>query len=105
MNADPPNTRSPHLDLADLIAEVTGQATGDRARVREHLAACEPCHAEATCWNLVADGVRALGTAAPEMAQPAPRQPAGSRVLTGPRRPTTLAASAAAALVLLGGAG
>jgi hypothetical protein len=103
MNADPPDTRSPHLDLADLIAEVTGQATGDRGR--EHLAACEDCRAEATRWNLVADGVRALGTAAPETAQTAPQRPAGPRVLTGPRRRTTLAASAAAALVLLGGAG
>jgi hypothetical protein len=103
MNADPPNTRLPHLDLEDLIAQVTGQATGDRAR--EHLAACEHCRAEATRWNLVADGVRGLGTATPEVAHPAPQRPAGSRVLAGPRRRTTLAASAAAALVLLGGAG
>jgi hypothetical protein len=103
MNTDPAGTRSLHLDLEDLIAEATGQATGDRAR--EHLAVCERCRAEANCWNLVADGVRGLAAAAPEVAQPARPRRAGPRVLAAPRRRTTVAASAAAALVLLGGAG
>ena len=35
------NANSTHLDLDDLIAEVTGQAIGDQAR--EHLARCEQC--------------------------------------------------------------
>ena len=103
MNTDPASTRSPHLDLEDLIAEVTGHTTGGRAR--EHLAACERCRAEASRWNLVADGVRDLAAAAPEVAQPARPQRTGSRVLGGPGRRATLAAGAAAALVLLGGAG
>lgn len=102
MNTDPASTRSPHLALEDLIAEITGQATDGRAR--EHLAACERCRAEANRWNVIADGVRGLAAATPEVAQPAPPRRIGPRVLAGPRRRTTLAASAAAALVLLGGA-
>src|SRR5262249_24415338 len=49
MNAGPADT---HLDLGDLIAEVTGQAIDDRAR--EPLALCGPCRAEAKRWDLVA---------------------------------------------------
>lgn len=103
MNADPADTRSPHLDLGDLIAEVTGQAIDDRAR--EHLTRCEHCGAEANRWNLVAGGVRGLAAATPEAAPPARPRHNRPRVLAGPRRRTMLAASAAAALVLLGGAG
>jgi hypothetical protein len=102
MNAHPSSTHSPHLDLADLIAEVTGQAVADPAR--EHLATCERCRAEASRWDLVAGGVRELAAAAPQLAQPAWPRPAGPPVPAGPRRRTMLAASAAA-LVLLGGAG
>ena len=64
MNADPTDTRYPHLDLGDLIAGAAGQPVGDRAR--EHLASCEHCQLEANRWNLVADGVRGLAAAAPE---------------------------------------
>ena len=103
MNAGPADTRSPHLDLGDLIAEVTGQPIDDRAR--EHLTRCEHCRAEANRWDLVADGVRGLVAATPEAAQPARPRRARPRVLAGPRRRTVLAASAAAALVLLGAAG
>ncbi|MFI5065969.1 MAG: hypothetical protein ACHP9Z_18610 [Streptosporangiales bacterium] len=103
MNAGPADTRSHHLDLGDLVAEVTGQAIDDRAR--EHLTRCEHCRAEANRWGLVAGGVRGLAAATPEAAQPDRPRPARSRVLAGPRRRTILAASAAAALVLLGGAG
>jgi len=102
MNTDAADTRSPHLDLEDLIAGITGLAAGGRAR--EHLATCERCHAEANRWNLVAGGVRALAAATPEVAQPARPRRTGPRALAGPRRRATLAASAAAALVLLGGA-
>jgi hypothetical protein len=104
MNAGPADTRSPHLDLGDLIAEVTGQPVDDRAR--EHLARCEHCRAEANRWDLVAGGIRSLTAATPEAAQPAPRpRHTGPRVLANPRRRTMLAASAAAALVLIGAAG
>jgi len=108
MNAGPADT---HLDLGDLIAEVTGQAIDDRAR--EHLARCEHCRAEANRWDLVAGGVRGLAAATPETAQPArpgglrhtrPRGLAGSR-LAGSRRRAVLAASVAAALVLLAAVG
>jgi len=103
MNADP-DTRSPHLDLEDLIAEATGQPIGDRAR--EHLAACQHCQLEANRWNLVAGGVRGLVAAAPEAAQPARPRRTGQRVLAGPwRRAMLMAGSAAAALVLLVGIG
>jgi hypothetical protein len=101
MNANPAGPHCPHLELDDLLAEVNGQAISDRAQ--EHLATCEHCRAEAGRWNLVAGGVRAL-TAAQESAQPAQPWKTGPRVLAGPRRRSLLAASAAAALVLIGGA-
>ncbi len=101
MNAD---TRSPHLDLGDLIAEAAGQPVSDRAR--EHLAACEHCQLEANRWNLVANGVRGLAAAAPEPAQPARPRRTGQRVAKGPwRRVMLVAGSVAAALVLLVGIG
>jgi hypothetical protein len=104
MNADPTDTRYPHLDLEDLIAGAAGQPVGDRAR--EHLASCEHCRREANRWNLVADGVRGLAAAAPGTARPARPSRAGRRVLAGPwRRALLVAGSAAAALVLLVGIG
>jgi hypothetical protein len=104
MNADSADTRYPHLDLGDLIAGAAGQPMGDRAR--KHLAACEHCQLEADRWNLVAEGVRGLAAAAPETVQPVRPRRARQRVLTGPwRRVMLVAASAAAALVLLVGVG
>jgi hypothetical protein len=103
MNTGPAGTRSPHLDLGDLIAEVTGQPIDDQAR--EHLSRCEHCRTEVSRWDLVAGGVRGLAAAAPRVAQPAPPRHTRRRVLAGPRRRTVLAASAAAALVLAGAAG
>jgi hypothetical protein len=103
MNTNRPDTRSPHLDLDDLLAEVNSQAIGDRAR--EHLARCEHCRAEANRWSLVAGGVRGLAAAVPEPAPPARPGHTRPHVLAGPKRRTTLAASAAAALVVIGGAG
>jgi len=100
MNAD---TRYPHLDLGDLIARATGQSVGDRAR--EHLADCEHCQLEANRWNLVADGVRGLAADAPEAAQPAWAARTRHRGVAPWRRVTLVAASAAAAMVLLGGIG
>ena len=82
MNADPTDTRYPHLDLGDLIAEAAGEPVGDRAR--EHLASCEHCQREANRWNLVAEGVRGLAAAAPETAQPARPRRTRRRVLAGP---------------------
>jgi hypothetical protein len=61
MNAGSADTRFPHLDLGDLISEVTGRPISDL--VREHLAGCEHCQREANRWNLVADGVRGLAAA------------------------------------------
>ena len=104
MNADPTDTRYPHLDPGDLIAGAAGQPVGDRAR--EHLASCEHCQREANRWNLVADGVRGLAAAAPETAQPARPGRTRRRVLAGPwRRAMLVAGSAAAALILLVGLG
>ena len=104
MNGSPADTRSPHLDLGDLIAEVNGQAIDDRAR--EHLTRCEHCRAEVNRWDLVAGGVRGLAAAAPEAAQPARPRHTRPRVLAGPwRRAMLVAGSAAAALVLLLGVG
>jgi hypothetical protein len=98
------NTNSAHLDLGDLIAEVTGQAIGDQAR--EHLADCEQCQCEANRWNLVADGIRDLAAEAAEAPQPARPPRSGRRALAGPWRQAIVAVgSAAAALVLLLGIG
>jgi outer membrane lipoprotein SlyB len=104
MNTDPADTRYPHLDLEELIAEAAGQPLGDRAR--EHLAGCEQCQLEANRWNLVAAGVRGLAAAAPGTDQPARPKRTRPRVLAGPwRRPLLVAGSAAAAFVLLVGVG
>jgi hypothetical protein len=104
MNTGSADTRFPHLDLGDLIAEVTGQPISDRAR--DHLTGCEHCQREANRWNLVADGVRGLAAAAPEAAQPARSRRTRRRVLAGPwRRAVLVAGCAAAALVLLVGLG
>lgn len=119
MNTGPADIRSPHLDLEDLIAEVTGQAIDDRAR--EHLARCELCRAEANRWDLVAGGVRDLAAAtslpaqptrpAPltQAAQPVPAVPPARSRHSGPRggfRPhALLAAGVAAALVLVAAIG
>ncbi len=99
-NADPPDTRYPHLDLGNLVAWAAGQPVGGRAR--EHLASCEHCQREANRWNLVAEGVRGLAAAAQETAQPARPWRSRRRVLAGPwRRAMLVAGSVAAALVLL----
>ena len=105
MNADPADTRHPHLGLEDLMAGAAGQPIGDRAR--EHLAGCEHCRREATRWNLVADGVRGLAAAAaPGTFRPGRPRRVGRRVPAGPwRRAMLVAGSAAAALVLLVGIG
>jgi hypothetical protein len=97
------NTDFPHLDLADLIGEATGQEAD--GRVLEHLASCGDCRAEANRWNLVADGVRGLAAATPEVAPPARPRHSRRHVLADPRRRNVLAAGAAAALVVLGGGG
>ena len=70
----------------------------------ERIISCEHCRVEANRWDLVADGVRRLAAATPQVAPPVRPRHTRPRVLAGPRR-TMLAASAATALVLLGGAG
>jgi hypothetical protein len=94
------NANSTHLDLEDLIAEVTGEPIGGQAR--EHLAACEQCQLEANRWNLVAGGVRDLAAEAAQGPQPAPPPRTGRRVPAGPwRRAAVIVGSVAAALILL----
>jgi hypothetical protein len=104
MNADSTDTRLPHLDLEDLVAETTGQPIGDAARA--HLAGCEYCRLEASRWDLVADAIRGLAAAAPRGAQPARPRHTGRLVAAGTwRRALLVVGSAAAALVLLIGVG
>jgi hypothetical protein len=102
MNADPIDTRCSHLDLEDLIAGAAGQATGDRTT--EHLAICERCRAESKRWHVVADGVRGLAAAAPEADLPVGPRLAARPQATGHGRRRIVAASAAAGVLLIGGA-
>lgn len=100
MSKDPADTSYSHLGLEDLIAGATGQPASDAARA--HLAECDRCRLEARRWTLVADGVRSLTAAGPERApSPRPRH----LVPSAWRRAALVAASAAAALVLLIGIG
>ena len=103
MNADPTDTRYPHLDLGVLIAEAAGEPVGDQAR--GHLASCRYCQVEAKRWNLVAEAVRGLASAATETAQAAPPRRTRQLVPAAWRRAMLVAAGAAAALVLLVGIG
>ena len=94
------SANSTHLDLEDLIAEVTGQAIDDQAR--EHLAGCDQCQLEANRWNLIAIGIRDLAAEAAEVPGPAQPPRTGRRVLAGLwKRAMVVVGSTAAALVLL----
>jgi hypothetical protein len=99
MNTDPADTHSAHLDLGDLIAQVTGQPVADQAR--EHLASCAHCQLEANRWNLVADGIRGLTADAPETPQPARPRHIRWRALPRPVRHGLLAAGSVAAAAVL----
>jgi hypothetical protein len=99
------NPASPHLDLAELLADVNGDAENPQAR--GHLAACESCRAEARRWGTVADGVRDLVSATPDpdLAMSFLPRRGGLADRRWHARHAKLVTSAAAALVLLGGAG
>lgn len=104
------NPTSPHLDLAQLLSEASGESADDPAR--EHIATCESCHVEARRWGAVADGVRGLMADVPSppavpglVSMPAKQRGAGLARLADPRRRSVLLASAAAAVIVLGGAG
>jgi predicted anti-sigma-YlaC factor YlaD len=101
MNTNPAETA--HLDLGDLIAEVTGLEIDDRAR--EHLASCEHCRVEANRWNQVADGVRDLASQAPEAVEPPARPRRGGQRARAWHHAMMVASGAAAALVILVGVG
>jgi hypothetical protein len=103
MNTDAADTRNPHLDIGNLIAEAAGQPVGDRAK--EHLAGCEHCQLEASRWHLVADGVRSLAATESVAAEPAWPRRTRQRVPIPWRRGALMVGSAAAALVLLVGIG
>jgi len=104
------NPTSPHLDLAQLLSQANGEPAYGPAR--EHLAICESCRAEARRWGIVADGVRGLAADAPGAAavpglagMPGRPRRTGLARLADPRRRSVLLASAAAAVIVLGGAG
>jgi len=98
MTTDSADTR--HLDVGDLIAEVTGQPLAGQARA--HFAGCAHCQLEANRWNLVAGGIRAAVADAPGAPQPARPRHTRRHVLPRPLRHAMMAAgSVAAALVLL----
>jgi hypothetical protein len=110
------STSSPHLDLAELLADANGEAVGDR--VRAHLAACPECRAEAERWGAVAGGMRHLVAAAQAPpwlpgralagAGEAPGLPARHRRLRAlawaGSKPRRVLVAAAAAVVLVAGA-
>jgi hypothetical protein len=57
------NVGTPHLDLEELLAEINGDALGDRAWA--HLITCDYCRTEAERWAAVAGGVRHLVAVTP----------------------------------------
>jgi hypothetical protein len=85
------NAQSPHLELDELLAEPVSE------QARAHLAICPDCRGEARRWGTVAAGVRGHEAMTPELPPLSPPQRTGRRI--------RLITSAAAALVLLGGAG
>jgi hypothetical protein len=50
--------KSPHIDLADMLAEIDGEMADERARA--HVAACADCRAETEGWAAVAGGISFL---------------------------------------------
>jgi hypothetical protein len=80
-----------HLDIDDLLTEPVSE------RVRAHLDDCADCRTEAARWETVAAAVAGLMAGIPE--------PALAAFPASRRSRTTLVASAAAAALVLGGAG
>lgn len=103
MNTDPPELRRSHLDLSDLVAGAAGQPVDDQAKA--HLDSCQECQLEVQRWSLVADGVRSLAAASVDATEPGWPQPAPKHGRAPWRRALPVAASAAAAVVLLIGVG
>jgi hypothetical protein len=110
------NASSPHLDLADLLAEVNGDAVPRAVRV--HLAACPDCRAETGRWASVAAGVRQLAGASalppllpmgfPAQTRDAQRSPGGrarlsSLVAAGGSARRALPIAAAVTVLAVGG--
>jgi predicted anti-sigma-YlaC factor YlaD len=95
------NTGSPHLDVDQLLADFSGGAPDDPARV--HLAGCPACRAEQDRWAAVAAGVRHLVAATPPPPglphQPGPLHTIPAARPPRRRRSAVLAVAAAAALV------
>jgi hypothetical protein len=96
------NVESPHLDLENLLAAVSGEATGDQARA--HLASCPRCRSEVRRWGIVAGGVRHLVAATPASSwlpgdtSDARRRNRQASAWRNPRRRVLVAAAAACAL-------
>jgi photosystem II stability/assembly factor-like uncharacterized protein len=71
------SVESLHLDLADMLAEVSGDTAGEQTRA--HLFVCADCRAETRGWAAVAGGVRYLAAdlrvAAGASPEPVPSRP------------------------------
>jgi photosystem II stability/assembly factor-like uncharacterized protein len=65
------SVRSQHLDLADILAEVNGDASGEQTRA--HVAMCANCRAETESWAAVARAVRYLAADVPVPAGAGPQ--------------------------------
>jgi photosystem II stability/assembly factor-like uncharacterized protein len=104
--------KSPHMDLADMLAEINGELADERARA--HLAACADCRAETEGWAAVAGGVGYLAASVRDPTGAIPEAALAPRRRRRRPRPRTLVATttasaaavvAAALVVLLPGHG
>jgi len=95
------SVQSPHLDMADMFAEINGDAVNDRARA--HLADCADCQADVRSWAKVASGVQHLagGLRVPTGASLEPPSAAWHRQFLLGRRVLIAATAAAAAVAAL----
>ncbi len=95
------SAQSPHLDMADMLAEINGAAAD--GHVRAHLAACADCQADVSSWGAVAGGVRHLagGIRVPTGANLEPAPAARHRQFRLGRRELIGTAAAAAVVAAL----
>lgn len=95
------SVQSPHLELTEMLAEVSGAGVDDETQA--HLDACADCQAEVSSWAAVAGGVQhlAAGMQVPTGANLEPVGPRARRTVRRGRRGFVAAVAAAAVVAAL----